>query len=116
MAEDQRNNVAQEVAKEAAKEAARQAKRAAKEAIKEKAKAALAKVLASPKFWIILAIVVAVVLIIAMACYVIQKNRIESYSKRKETLTTESGFFNIGKTVFGNGVYEYEVKDDDINL
>ena len=120
MQEDQDNNVVEEVAKEAAKQAARQAKQEAKEAVKKAVRDALKKVLLavakSPVFWIIVAVILVLTILLAGVHYVIQKNKIKSYKDEKAKITTESGFFNIGKTIFNNGVYEYEFEDKDLEL
>ena len=120
MQEEDENNVAAEVAKEAAKEAARQAKQAAKEATKKamkdplkKAFLALAK---SPVFWIVVAVILVLTILLAGAHYVVQKSKIKSYKDDKEKITTESGFFDIGKTIFNNGVYEYQFESKEIEL
>lgn len=101
MQEEDDNNVAAEVAKEAAKEAARQAKQAAKEAAKKAVKDALKKALMglvkSPYFWLAVGIILVLVIFLAGAHYVIQKSKIKSYQEDKEKITTESGFFDIGK-------------------
>ena len=120
MQEEDDNNVAAEVAKEAAKEAARQAKQAAKEAAKKAVKDALKKALMglakSPYFWLAVGIILVLVIFLAGAHYVIQKSKIKSYQEDKEKITTESGFFDIGKTIFNNGVYEYQFESEEIEL
>ena len=120
MQEDDDNNVVAEVAKEAAKQAARQAKQAAKEAVKKAVKDALKKALMglvkSPYFWLAVGIILVLVIFLAGAHYVIQKSKIKSYQEDKEKITTESGFFDIGKTIFNNGVYEYQFESKDIDL
>lgn len=120
MQEDDDNNVVAEVAKEAAKQAARQAKQAAKETVKKAVKDALKKALMglvkSPYFWLAVGIILVLVIFLAGAHYVIQKSKIKSYQEDKEKITTESGFFDIGKTIFNNGVYEYQFESKDIDL
>ena len=120
MQEEDENNVAAEVAKEAAKEAARQAKQAAKEATKKAMKEALKKAFLalakSPVFWIVVAVILVLTILLAGAHYVVQKSKIKSYKDDKEKITTESGFFDIGKTIFNNGVYEYQFESKEIEL
>lgn len=120
MQDDDNDNVVGEVAKEAAKQAARQAKQAAKEAAKKAVKDALKKALMalvkSPYFWLVVGIILVLVVLLAGAHYVVQKNKVKSYEEEKARISTESGFFNIGKTIFNNGVYEYQFENDDIIL
>ena len=116
--DDDNDNVVGEVAKEAAKQAARQAKQAAKEAAKKAVKDALKKALMAlvknPYFWLVVGIILVLVVLLAGAHYVVQKNKVKSYEEEKARISTESGFFNIGKTIFNNGVYEYQFENDDI--
>ncbi len=118
--DDDNDNVVGEVAKEAAKQAARQAKQAAKEAAKKAVKDALKKALMAlvknPYFWLVVGIILVLVVLLAGAHYVVQKNKVKSYEEEKARISTESGFFNIGKTIFNNGVYEYQFENDDIIL
>ena len=69
MQEEDENNVAAEVAKEAAKEAARQAKQAAKETTKKAMKEALKKAFLalakSPVFWIVVAVILVLTILLA---------------------------------------------------
>lgn len=120
MQDDDNDNVVGEVAKEAAKQAARQAKQAAKEAAKKAVKDALKKALMAlvknPYFWLVVGIILVLVVLLAGAHYVVQKNKVKSYEEEKARISTESGFFNIGKTIFNNGVYEYQFENDDIIL
>ena len=120
MQDDDNDNVVGEVAKEAAKQAARQAKQAAKEAAKKAVKDALKKALMAlvknPYFWLVVGIILVLVVLLAGAHYVVQKNKVKSYEEEKARISTESGFFNNGKTIFNNGVYEYQFENDDIIL
>lgn len=116
MQDDKDNNVAEEIAKETARQAKQVAKEAAKKAIKDKMKQALLILVKHPVFWIVLGVIVLLIILLAGAHYVVQKNKTESYKNEKNKITTESGFFNIGKTVFKNGIYEYQFEDDDLQL
>ena len=115
--EQQQNSVSKQIANREIEKGKQAAKNAAKDVAKKaenKAASAVAKGLTSlagnPYFWIIVAVVVAIIIIfLAVSHFIVQKNQNKTtVDAKKQMMTIAGGIFEIDKTV---SEYKYKFKD-----